>query len=63
MSDGSKSPKFGGFHPLDKSASLAQSDRVKYIQMRGDANFVQSMQLLDSHKRALVKLEGSFMTG
>jgi hypothetical protein len=63
MSEGSKSPKFGGFHPLDKSVSLANSDKVKYVQMRGDENFVQSLQLFDAKMRLLAKLEGSFNTG
>jgi hypothetical protein len=63
MSDGSKSPKFGGFHPLDKSVSLAQSDKVKYVQMRGDTNFVQSLQMMDAKMNVLAKLEGSFTTG
>jgi hypothetical protein len=40
MMDGSKSPKFGSFHPLDRKATLAQTDEVKYIQMRGDQNFI-----------------------
>lgn len=63
MADGSKSPKFGGFHPLDKSASLATTDRVKFVKMRGDGHFVQSLQLFDAKMRSLVRLEGSFTTG
>jgi hypothetical protein len=31
--------------------------------MRGDENFVQSLQLFDAKMRLLAKLEGSFNTG
>ena len=40
MSDGSRSPKFGHFHPLDKWQVLANTDNVKYIEMRGDSEYV-----------------------
>lgn len=40
MTDGSRSPKFGKFHPLDKQVNLAHNDQVKYIEMRGDNEFI-----------------------
>ena len=47
MTDGSRSPKFGKFHPLDRQMSLANNDTVKYIEMRGDSEFVQSIKFFD----------------
>jgi len=49
MTDGSKSPKFGKFHPLDNSVALAPSDRVKYIRMRGDEEYIQAFAFLDKN--------------
>lgn len=40
MTDGARSPKFGKFHPLDKHASLAANDTIKFIEMRGDSEFI-----------------------
>lgn len=63
MSDGSRSPKFGKFHPLDKQLSLASNDVVKYIEMRGDSEFVQAFKLLDKDMQPLVEVEGTFQEG
>ena len=47
MTDGSRSPKFGKFHPLDRSVHLAPNDQVKYIVMRGDSEYVQAISMYD----------------
>lgn len=63
MTDGSRSPKFGRFHPLDKQLSLANNDLVKYIEMRGDSEYVQSIKLFDKDKGPLMEIEGTFVEG
>ena len=45
MTDGSRSPKFGKFHPLDRQVNLATNDDVRYIEMRGDSEFIQAIKL------------------
>ena len=40
MTDGSRSEKFGKFHPLDYSVHLIPNHQVKYIVMRGDSQYV-----------------------
>lgn len=40
MTDGSRSPKFGKFHPLDRAVHLTPNDQVKHIVMRGDSEYV-----------------------
>ena len=45
MTDGSRSPKFGRFHPLDRAMSIAPTDHIKYITMRGDDEYVQAVKL------------------
>ena len=63
MTDGSKSPKFGKFHPLDKWQNLARSDQVKYIEMRGDDQFVQAIRFKDKTRRAIMDVQGTFTDG
>ena len=63
MTDGSRSPKFGKFHPLDRQTSLANNDSVKFIEMRGDSEFVQAIKLYDKDMKPLVDIEGTFAEG
>jgi len=63
MTDGSKSPKFGKFHPLDKEVTLAPSEKVRYVQLRGDQEYVESLSFLDQEKKAVLQIEGSFNKG
>ena len=63
MGDGSKSPKFGKFHPLDKQASMATNDVVKFIEMRGDSEFIQAIKLYDKDMRPIIEVEGTFQEG
>ena len=63
MTDGSRSPKFGKFHPLDKQVQLAHNDQVKYIEMRGDSEFVQAIKLYDKDTQPIVEIEGTFVEG
>lgn len=63
MTDGSRSPKFGKFHPLDKQVSLANNDNVKYIEMRGDSEFIQSIKFFDKDMAPVMEIEGTFVEG
>lgn len=63
MTDGSKSPKFGKFHPLDNEAHLAASDNVKYIRTRGNRENVQALAFLDHKQKPFFEIEGSFTDG
>ena len=63
MTDGSRSPKFGRFHPLDRQTNLAANDSVKYIEMRGDSEYVQSIKLFDKETNPLLEIEGTFAEG
>ena len=60
MTDGARSSKFGKFHPLDKQASLAANDTVKFIEMRGDSEFIQAIKLYDKDMKPIIEVEGSF---
>ena len=63
MTDGSRSPKFGKFHPLDRQVQLANNDTVKYIEMRGDSEFVQAIKLYDKDTNPIIEIEGTFVEG
>lgn len=63
MTDGSKSPKFGKFHPLDRQVKLAAKDSVKFIEMRGDSEFVQAVKLFDKNNNPILEIEGTFVEG
>ena len=63
MTDGSRSPKFGKFHPLDRSVQLAPSDSVRYIVMRGDDEYVQAISMYDKDMQPYFQIEGTFTEG
>ena len=63
MTDGSKSPKFGKFHPLDKEVTLSPGEKVRYVSLRGDEEYVEALSFLDQDKKPALQIEGSFNKG
>ena len=63
MIDGSRSDKLGKFHPLDKKASLIPYQQVKYIVMRGDSEYCQSIQMYDKDMKPFFTIDGTFTEG
>ena len=42
---------------------MANNDLVKFIEMRGDSEFVQAVKLYDKDMKPLVDIEGTFVEG